>query len=166
MISITEIQEHRGVTVLESEPGEFHFSVQAHGISGGLATTIPLDVVCPVVGQNLLLLRATITPPDGVACPDSWTTNSIESTIQSAINTFRRIQKCKDDEEAKRTKKASKIDREVRFRMALSQAVSEWMSASEYFTLSEYLAICGEVFSSATQNVNNHRTNESSDPSS
>lgn len=166
MISITEIQEHRGITVLESEPGEFHFSVQAHCISGGLATTIPLDIVCPVVGQNLLLLRAIITPPDGVACPEAWTTNSIESIIQGAIDTFRKIQKCKDDEEAKRTEKASKIDREVRFRVALSQAVSEWISVSEYFTLSEYLAICGEVFSSATQNVNNHRTNESSNPSS
>lgn len=159
MITLLDLQEYKGVTLLESKPGECRFTVPAHVVVKGLGQTVTLDVTCPIVGKSPLLIRSAVTSEDGITCPEAWLPDNIESTLLGNIEMMRRLQATVDLEKSNREQLDIKQDAKIKFRRALTSAVDEYLSVSEFFTLSEYLTICGEIFSSATNNgtINSNR---------
>lgn len=166
MISISELQEYRGLTLLDSQPGELRFSVPAPVVIAGLGQTVLLEVTCPLVGQNPLLVRSVITPPDGMACPEAWTSENIEQTLLHTLNMYRKMQVRVDAELAEQLLKIDQQERAGRFRLDLQAAVIEYISSElQNFTLADYLSLCGEAYQSAIQNVRHNRgTGSSTNP--
>ena len=163
MISVSELQEYRGLTLLDSQPGELRFSVPASVIVDGWNQTIILEVTCPLIGQNPLLARSIITVPEGVFCPEAWNADNIEQNMLHTLSMYRNMQSRIDAEQAEQLLKIDQQERAGRFRLDLQAAVSEYISSElQNFTLADYLSICGEVYETATQNARNNRGTGSS----
>ena len=154
MITTNELQEYPGLTILSSSVSEVSFSVKVSAITKGISGNLLLNVVCPVVGQNLLLIQSKVScSSTEIEIPLAWKSNNIESTIANNLMTVRRAIAFKAEASAKVRKEESQRDKKENLKQHNRIAIETYnLEIDEKLSLQDFLMACGQAYSDNEKN--------------
>lgn len=149
MITTNELQEYPGLTILSSSASEVSFSVKVSAITKGISGNLLLNVTCPVVGQNLLLIQSKVSCNSSeIEIPLAWKSNNIESTIANNLMTVKRAIAFKAEASAKVRKEESQRDKKENLKQHIRTAIETYnLEIDEKLSLSDFLMACGQAYS-------------------
>lgn len=149
MITTNELQEYPGLTILSSSVSEVSFSVKVSAITKGISGNLLLNVVCPIVGQNLLLIQSKVSCNSSeIEIPLAWKSNNIESTIANNLMTVKRAIAFKAEASAKVRKEESQRNKKENLKQHIRTAIETYnLEIDEKLSLSDFLMACGQAYS-------------------
>jgi len=154
MITTNELQEYPGLTILSSSVSEVSFSVKVSAITKGISGNLLLNVVCPIVGQNLLLIQSKVScNSTEIEIPLAWKSNNIESTIANNLMTVKRAIAFKAEASAKIKKEESQRDKKENLKQHIKTAIETYnLEIDEKLNLQDFLMACGQAYSDNEKN--------------